>query len=173
MRARGVVARVCCVVAAGLFPYPSFSQNASVVDEQLVSRADVVVVGRVAEMRSEWNSDRTKIVTRVTLSVDEYLKGEQSQRSLVVSIPGGEIDGVGELYTHTPRFVRNEAVVLFAQREPSGLLRVVGGERGKIKISRDRLTGKQVVGENQLLEVFTSRVRSTVKLQQNQNSLSR
>ncbi|HXF99581.1 MAG TPA: hypothetical protein VNL69_02295 [Bacteroidota bacterium] len=153
-----------CIV--GAFTQTSVAQSLASIDEHLVQRADFVVVGRVTEMRSSWNRDRTGIVTSVSLAVDEFLKGQGSQRSLVVSVPGGEVDGVGEMYTHMPKFTVNEAVLLFLQRADGGALRVVGGEAGKIAITEDRLTGKKVVGENQLLEVFTTRIKSAIKHQE-------
>lgn len=155
---------VCSVASAG-YCY-ALGQHVSDVDEQLVRRAETVVVGRVAQQHSQWNSDRTRIVTQVTVTVDEVLKGDPNQRSLVVSVPGGEIDGVGELYTHTPRFRVSEAVVLFVERDPAGVLRVAGGEKGKVTISRDQLTGRNVIGENQMLEVLTTRIKSVVKYQE-------
>lgn len=156
----------CCGQIAALLCTKSFAQNPSDALEQFVGRAEIVAVGRVSETRSAWNTDRSRIVTHVTLTVDEFLKGESDRRSLVFSVPGGEVDGVGELYTHTPKFAVNEAVLLFLQRADGGALRVVGGEAGKLTITEDRLTGKKVVGENQLLEVFTTRIKSAIKHQQ-------
>ncbi|MGB6122834.1 MAG: hypothetical protein WBG80_13070, partial [Bacteroidota bacterium] len=65
-----------------LFSTGLAQQRALKVDE-LAKRAEVVAVGRVTELKSEWNQDQTMIFTRVTLAVDEYIKGGDRTTSLV------------------------------------------------------------------------------------------
>jgi hypothetical protein len=131
--------------------------------EELTNRASVVAVARVASVQSEWSADRSRILTRVGLTVEQYLKGERAERTLTIVVPGGEIDGVGELYSHAARFKPQEEVVLFAERDSRGNLRVVGGEQGKFTVGEDKATGRRVVGENQAFEVFTDNVKQAVK----------
>ncbi|MEO8167791.1 MAG: hypothetical protein ABI623_06060 [bacterium] len=143
----------------------AYSQTKAMTTDEMVGRSDIVAVGKVSSMRSEWNSDRSRVVTRVMVSVDRYLKGEQSQRSLVITVPGGEVDGVGELYSHSATFKPNEDVVVFAERDARGTLRVTGGSEGKLTVTEDARTGKHIVGESELLEVFTTRVHAAIKAQ--------
>lgn len=139
------------------------SQTHGITAEELATRANIVAIGTVRSMQSEWSSDRTKIVTKVTIAVDQYLKGSQQDRTITITVPGGEVDGVGELYSHVARFRQNEEVVVFAERDAGGTLRVTGGEQGKLSLTTERFSGKRVVGEGELLEVFSTRVRGAVR----------
>ncbi|MBX2990576.1 MAG: hypothetical protein KF749_05320 [Bacteroidetes bacterium] len=139
------------------------SQTHGISAEELAARAHIVAVGSVQSMQSEWSSDRTKIVTNVTIAVDQYLKGSRQDRTLTITVPGGEVDGVGELYSHVARFRQDEEVVVFAERDAGGVLRVAGGEQGKLSLTTERFSGKRVVGEGELLEAFATRVRGAAQ----------
>jgi hypothetical protein len=143
----------------------AYSQSKELTTEELAARADLVAIGKVTSLHSEWNNERTRIVTRVTVAVDQYLKGDQPQRTLAVTVPGGEVDGEGELYSHAARFTNNEEVVVFAERDPRGGLRVSGGGQGKFSVMEEKSSGKKMVGENQLLELFTLQIKNAVKAQ--------
>ena len=69
------------------------------------------------QKKSDWNQDKTRIFTKVTIQVDEYLKGNNSGKTMVINTPGGEVDGIGELYTHMPSFKDDEDVLVFAKED--------------------------------------------------------
>lgn len=140
-----------------------YSQAKTFTPEQLAERAEIVAVGRVGTLSSEWSADGKRILTKVTVTVEQYLKGEQSVNTLTITVPGGEVDGVGELYSHVARFRNNEDVVVFAERDAAGGFRITGGEQGKFTVTTETRTGKRVVGENQLLEVLMSRVQNAAR----------
>lgn len=125
----------------------------------LTSQADLVVLGRVADVRSSWNRERTRIQTAVTVSIDQSLKGTPGGGSVTILTPGGEVDGVGEYYSHTARFTKNEDVVVFARKAASGELRVTGGEQGKVAVRRDEATGARMVAGDMTLDAFIARVK--------------
>lgn len=157
--------------AAAMFaPGRAVSQQKQLTAEQLTDRAEVVALGKVTALNSEWSNDRKKIQTRVTISVERYLKGEQSQQTLTVVVPGGEVGSTGEMYSHVARFSNNEDVVVFTQRDAQGELKVTAGEQGKISVRLDEGTGRRLVGENELLEVFTSRVGNAVRAQRDRQT---
>jgi hypothetical protein len=147
-----------------LFPFPGFGQSGTLTPEQLTARSEVVAVGTVSDLRSEWNSDRTRITTRVTLAVEEYLKGTRSERILVLTAPGGEVGSVGEVYSHMARFQNNEQVVVFAERDGTGGFRVSGGEQGKLTVHQDPATRKPVVSEGLSLEVLKARIGTAARV---------
>lgn len=154
------------IAATCVASHVASSQSKAISTEELTRRADIVAVGKVSSQRSEWNSDRTRIITHVTVAIDQYLKGNQGQGTLTVTVPGGEVGGVGEVYSHAAKFQNNEAVVVFAERDQRGALRVTAGEQGKLTITTEKVTGKRLVGDAQLLEVFTSRVKSAAHREQ-------
>ena len=132
----------------------------------LTTRADVVVVGKVAKIQSAWTSDKTRIVTNVSLAVDQQLKGEGTGSMLTLVTLGGEVDGVGEWYSHSARFKQGEEVVVFAKKDMNGRYRVSGGAQGKLPVSRDPEKGIALVAGQRTLEEFSASVRKAVGIQQ-------
>jgi hypothetical protein len=153
-------------VLSFITPIIAFSQSQSVKTEDLIKNSDVIVVGKVGRMVSEWNEDKSRILTRVTISVDQTLKGPGTDNAVTVTIPGGEVDGIGEWYSHTARFADQEDVVVFAERDKKGRFRVSGGEQGKISVQRDKATGALMIPNFGPLDQFTGQVQSVVKAQE-------
>ncbi|MEW6511659.1 MAG: hypothetical protein AB1428_11960 [Bacteroidota bacterium] len=155
------------VIAALLLAVPSGAQPKapprSPSSEDLARQADVVLVGTVRELKSEWNASRTQIVTRVTVAVDQYLKGGTAGNSFTLFVPGGEVGTVGEMYSHMPVFRRNEDVVVFAEKDPQNHFRVAGGRAGKLIVKKDPATGSPLVAGRQRLDDFVTSIRNTVE----------
>ncbi|MFN0158350.1 MAG: hypothetical protein ACKVRP_09810 [Bacteroidota bacterium] len=141
------------------------AQEKTFTPEELTIRAEVVAVGKVTSMRSDWNASRTRIFTDVTISVDEYLKGEQSQTMLTLTVPGGEVGEVGEAYSHVARFQNNEEVVVFVERDTRGVLRLTAGKQSKLTITSNERTGRKMIAGDKTLDMLRSQVRRTVDQQ--------
>jgi hypothetical protein len=144
----------------------ALAQERQMSTEQLTTGSDVVVVGKVAGMKSAWTADRSRIVTTVSIAVDEQLKGAAPVSTLSVVVPGGEIDGVGEWYSHSARFRRDEEVVVFARKDKEGTMRVAGGSQGKVSVTRDAEKGQPRVGGQGTLQEYTATVRKAAQAQQ-------
>lgn len=142
------------------------SQIKHVSTDELTQKSEVVARGKVREMKSEWDETRSRIRTRVSLSVDEYLKGGGGG-TLEVIIPGGEVDGVGELYSHMARFKQDEDVVVFVEKDKKGRYRVAGGSEGKFSVKKDDATGKPVVAGSRSLDDFRSEIKRAAQRQKN------
>ena len=134
--------------------------------DELTRQADVVVVGKVASIKAGWNKEKTRILTTVSIEVDETLKGKGGDGTVTIQTPGGEVDGVGELYSHTAKFVKNEDVVVFAEKDKKGDLRVTGGSEGKIAIRKDASSGLRRVSEGMSLDELKARVKNAVHVQE-------
>jgi hypothetical protein len=137
--------------------------------ERLAGSADVIAVGKVSDLRSEWNENHGAIRTKVTLAVDEYLKGAGEGSSVTIYVPGGEVDGVGELYTHMATFKRDENVIVFATRDKQNRLRVSGGAEGKVVVKNDDATGVSVVSGRETKDAFVARIKNALKAGQQRN----
>jgi hypothetical protein len=135
------------------------SQERELKTAELTRQADLVVVGRVADIRSSWNHGRTRIQTAVTVAIDQSLKGTPGGGTVTILTPGGEVDGVGEYYSHTARFRKDEDVVVFARKAAGGELRVTGGEQGKVAVRKDEATGARMVAGDMTLDAFIARVK--------------
>jgi len=160
-----VLALFAVITLLTLTPNPVRCQERVLMTEELARRADVIVVAKVTMLKSEWTSDKSRIYTNVTLSIDQQLKGDGNETSMTISTLGGEVGGVGEVYSHLPRFKLNEQVVVFAEKDRNGQLQVLGGNEGKLVVMNEESTGRQLVANSESLEIFTSRVRSIVQAQ--------
>ena len=160
-----LVAGLCTI-----FFVPSvFSQSKPVTIEDLARNAEVVAVGQVRDLTSEWDESGTRIRTKVLLSVDQFVKGSGSGNTLTLYVPGGEVGSVGEIYSHMPTFKREEQVVVFAEQDKQHHYRVSGGQQGKLTIEKDQQSGKPMVSGQSTLEEFKNAVKNTVQRQQSGN----
>jgi len=142
---------------------PLFSQAKPVTIDELAQNSEVVAVGKVTGMRGEWDQNKTRIVTRVTVAVSEYLKGNAGA-VMTITAPGGEVDGVGEWYSHAPRFKTEEQIVVFAEKDKKGSYRVAGGEQGKLDIKKDAKTSTERVSTQMTLDDFKTQVKRAVSV---------
>ncbi len=167
MKSNGSVVRLALLTGLLFASLPQVSrcQQSTAMIEDLARRSDVVVVGKVTGVRSQWSADRSRIISTVTLSVDQHIKGDVTQNSVEISTPGGEVDGVGELYSHMARFKTDEQVIVFAVKDRQGQLRVADGDEGKLTVTKEVKTGRLVVGANEPLLLFTSRLKAIVQAQ--------
>lgn len=153
-----ILSMFCAVLLLpALCPPGARSQPHAMTPEDLTRGSDIVAVGKVKELKSEWTPGKRAIVTRVTLDVNECLKGNAGH-TMTVLVPGGEVDGVGEWYSHTPRFKQDEDIVVFAKRQGPSELCVTGGETGKLVVTHDPTTGKRLVAGGLDLDQFKKRV---------------
>jgi hypothetical protein len=137
------------------------SQSGTDATTELARRAEIIAVGKVSGVETQWTDDHGSIFTRVTVNVAEYLKGNAGQ-ALIVVTPGGEIGGVGEFYSHTARFSKDEEVVVFAEPATRGSYRVTGGNRGKLTVVMDESTGVRRVAGQQPLEDLKSAIAASI-----------
>jgi hypothetical protein len=144
----------------------SYSQVIQQSLQRLSQESDAVVVGRVAGLASEWNESKTRIQTRVTITVDQNVKGDASMKSMTVLVPGGEVGGVGEVYSHSPKFKSDEAVVVFAKKIKPGYYQISEGNQGKYSIIKDEVSGRLMVAGVNTLEAFTGGVRAALQVQE-------
>ncbi len=132
----------------------------------LSDNADIILTGKVIEQKSEWNADGTRIFTKVTVSAEEYLKGSHIQGSITITHPGGEIDEVGEIYSHVPRFYDNENVLLFLQKNKDNIsYKVLEGEVGKISLTVDKTTGEKMTSDRKNVSAYKKQIKSFVEQQ--------
>jgi hypothetical protein len=101
----------------------------------LVDRADEVVLARVVSMESHFN-DRGRIVTDVTMQVEQAEKGSRVPGAVVVvQQMGGTVGDLAMRIAGEPTYVIGEEVLLFG-RHARGLdvLRPVGMSQGAMRI---------------------------------------
>ena len=141
----------------------TLAQSQQLLIREMTNEAEAIVVGTVSAKRCEWTTDNSRIMTRVTIRVDEFVKGDQSGDEITVSHWGGEIGEVGELYSHTPRFAENEQVLLFVKKDKEENLRVCHGSEGKFRIQEDTTTKFKRV-DNKSLDDLKAEIRAFIEI---------
>ena len=107
---------------------------------EMIQQADSIIQGRVVEVESSWSESGAMIITEATIEVDEVLLG-QADRTVTVRTFGGEVSGIMVEAHGFPKFVQNETVILFLNREASdNSLRVLGYQQGHFEVVK-RLDG--------------------------------
>jgi uncharacterized protein (DUF1919 family) len=143
-----------------MFSISSFAQNESVIIENLSTKADIILIGKVTQKESSWNSSKTRIYTTATVEVEEYLKGNIGESYVEVVYPGGEVGDIGELYTHMPRFEDNEEVFVFLkERGKDNKYEVLNGEEGKITFLEDVKTKEKVTASKIPIKQIKSQIK--------------
>lgn len=100
--------------------------------EEAARTSDAVVRGRVERRAPRLTPDGRRIVTDVEIAVASAWKGATGER-VVVTVPGGELDGEGEWVDAAPTFTEGEEVVVFLARRGAGF-RVNGLALGKYRV---------------------------------------
>jgi predicted Fe-Mo cluster-binding NifX family protein len=131
--------------------------------KKLSQGADVIITGKVSQRKSAWNESKTKIYTKTTLQVEEYLKGKNNGNLLEITSPGGEVGEIGEIYTHMPKFEENEEVLLFLKKSDKNEgYKVMNGEEGKISMRNDKKTKEKVIPSELQIEDLKSQIKTFI-----------
>ena len=132
--------------------------------KKLSKGADVILTGKVSHKKSNWNANKTRIYTKTTVEVDEYLKGKNNHKSVEITTPGGEVGDIGEVYTHMPTFEENEEVLVFLKKDQKDeSYQVFSGEEGKIKVHKDAITKEKVTNKDMRFKDLKSQIKSYLK----------
>jgi hypothetical protein len=111
---------------------------------ELAVSAELIVVGKIVSLTSQWNEAGTQILTRVEVESEEVLKGATpSDRASFVQ-PGGHVGNVGSMVADAPPFAVGERVFLFLARRRDGQLGVLGLFQGKFTLERDVAAGVEM-----------------------------
>jgi hypothetical protein len=112
--------------------------------EELVAQAGWIVVGIVSSQKSQWNAEHSQIHTLVTVTVEEWVKGEPRGNEIIIKIPGGQVGEVSQMVGGSPNFRIGEKVLVFLQIQDDDTISVVGGTQGKLVIENNKIVGSDV-----------------------------
>lgn len=148
------------------FPILLLAKNELSAVKKLSTDADIILIGKVTKIKSAWNENKTRIFTKATLKVDEFLKGNNNDSTVEVVYPGGEVGDVGEIYTHMPKFAKKEDVLVFLKKDKKKkIFRVLNGEEGKIMVIQDTKTNEKITDTNVRIDALKSQIKSIVSEQ--------
>ena len=85
--------------------------------DRLVADNELVVVGRVLDIYSHWNSDGTFILSDVRVVVDDALKGDAGQREFTFTAMGGTVGDKSVVIVGGPDIEVGKPYMLFLSRQ--------------------------------------------------------
>jgi hypothetical protein len=127
---RALILPLICVAAqAALVPALSL--------EELIDQSEIIVHGRVTRSWAAWDSGHKYIWTHYLISVIDPIRGNPAA-SVVVSEPGGMLDGMGMTVSGALDYAVGEEAIVFLYRTPIGYLRATGLGQGKYTVTSER-----------------------------------
>ncbi len=133
MRSKIALATATLALALGL-TQPAFATVTEALSlRELTQRADLIVLA-TATGEAARRDARGRIVTDVTFSVEEIMKGNAGGSTITMARLGGVIGDVGMRVEGEPRFTLGERYVLFLYRTGDGTLRPVGMSQGVMPV---------------------------------------
>ncbi len=139
MRCAAFVALLLCVS-------PSLSATVLIPAEfrEIVSGSQIIVHGRVSEVRPEWIDGRRRIESVVTLEAASFYRGTAGS-SVTFRVPGGQIGRYKSVTVGAPQFRAGDEVVLFLKSQGPAVPQVFGLNQGVFRVRVDGRTGRRLV----------------------------
>jgi hypothetical protein len=111
---------------------------------EIVAGSQIIVYGRIAEVRPEWSADRRRIDTVVTVAAGSYLKGGPGA-TVTFRVPGGQIGRYRNVMVGAPAFEPGEEAVLFLSASGPSIAHVFGLSQGVYRVRVEPRTGRRIV----------------------------
>ena len=111
---------------------------------EIVAGSQLIVYGRVTEVRPEWTADRRRIDSIVSIEVSSYLKGGPGE-IVTVRVPGGRIGRYTSITVGAPSFRPGEEAVFFLTARGPSVASVFGMSQGVFRVQVDGRSGRRLV----------------------------
>lgn len=111
---------------------------------EIVAGSQIIVYGRIDEVRPEWSADRRRIDTIVTVEAASYLKGGPGS-TVTFRVPGGTIGRYKNVMVGAPEFRTGEEAVLFLNAQGPSVAHVFGLSQGVFRVRVDARSGRRLV----------------------------
>jgi len=141
--------KLSCLLLICFLVFPLTESKAQVKkmsSKDLTDKSTAVLYGKCKSKKCEWTENKSAIYTYITITPEEYIKGNLGTE-VVVAVPGGRVDNMLYEVSETPFFIVDEDVVAFVWTNPKGKNLITGGFQGKMKIEKDAKTGKRFVND--------------------------
>lgn len=102
---------------------------------EIVNGSQLIVHGRVVDVRAQTTGDRRSIFSVVTVAVDEAVKGSPG-RLVTFRVPGGQIGRYRRVVVGAPDFEAGEEVVVFLRGGGASMPSLFGLAQGVYKVQR-------------------------------------
>lgn len=111
---------------------------------QLVDESQLVVYGRVADVRGQWTDDRQGIDSLVRLDALHVIKGRAAEQ-VTFKTPGGEAGGRIHLLPGAPSFREGDLVLVFLGGGGPAYPTLVGLTQGVFRVTTHPTSGALMV----------------------------
>lgn len=111
---------------------------------EIVTGSQIIVHGRVSDVRSEWTTGRRRIESVVTVEAADFYRGTPS-RTVTFRVPGGQIGRYKSVTVGAPEFSAGDEVVLFLKSQGPTVPQIFGLNQGVFRVRVDSGTGRRVV----------------------------
>lgn len=142
----GFFPRLILIVAIAIASPLAWSLTAIKRDfNELVALSDVVLIGTVDRMQSEWRDPVAQdfIYTFITFRDIEVIKGEFSGDNYTTRVAGGSLPPYSMTISGAPQFTLNERYILFVKDNNHVMFPFVGVDQGIFHV--DSSTGEPLV----------------------------
>ena len=102
---------------------------------EMVQGSQLVVYGRVVDVRGQQSGDRRTIETIVTVAVAQALKGQPGD-TVTFRMPGGDVGRYRRVVVGVPRFSNGDDVIVFLRGGAPALPTVFGLSQGLYRVAR-------------------------------------
>jgi hypothetical protein len=134
------------VLATVFLPLSAQATSVAPLDlPELTARSTRVVHGEVIGTASEWNADRSMIVTRVTVRVTDTLSGDAGE-TVTFTQPGGRVGALRVDVPGAAAFRNGEEGVWFLAPGPGDALYLNGLDRGRYRVETRADGSKRIPG---------------------------
>jgi Peptidase family C25/Putative Ig domain/Ig-like domain from next to BRCA1 gene/Matrixin len=113
-------------------------------DDDLIIGARVIVKGKVLSIQSSLDPQDNRIFTYIKLKGQEVLKGQLTERKIVIKELGGQTGDRLSVVYGNPEFAVGEQVLVYLDTWRDGSLRTYQMFLGKFSIIRDQRTGRDL-----------------------------
>jgi hypothetical protein len=111
---------------------------------EIVSGSQIIVHGRISDIRAEWIDGRRRIESVITLDASSFYRGT-SARTVTFRVPGGQIGHYKSVTVGAPEFKAGDEVVLFLKAQGPSVPKVFGLNQGVFRVQVDQRTGRRTV----------------------------
>lgn len=111
---------------------------------EIVSGSQIIVHGRVIEVRPEWTAGRRRIESVVTVAPSAFYRGTASG-TVTFRVAGGQIGRYKSVTVGAPEFRPGEELVLFLRSQGPAVPQVFGMNQGVFRVNVDERTGRRLV----------------------------
>lgn len=112
--------------------------------KDVVGGSQIIVHGRVVDVRAEWAPDRSQIESVVTIAPVQFYRGSTAPL-VTFRVPGGTVGRYRQVTVGAPEFAPGEEAVLFLKTSGPAMPRLFGLNQGVFRVDVDRRTGRRMV----------------------------